>query len=189
MTLRARLSLGLVVLAAFALAAAGTVTYSTLRQYLYDRLDRQLDTDIHRPLTAQRTPLAPGGYLVVTGPRGDSVTFRYEDEPAPDLEGVTSGYQTVGAVEGSRRFRVLMTDLSGQTRVLALPLDDVERTLERLLATELVVAGIVLAALAGLGWFFVHRELRPLERMGATAGAIAAGDLSQRVDTANERTD
>jgi two-component system OmpR family sensor kinase len=35
----------------------------------------------------------------------------------------------------------------------------------------------------------VRRELRPLERIGETAGAIAAGELSRRVDTADPRTE
>ncbi|MGZ4200909.1 MAG: sensor histidine kinase, partial [Thermoleophilaceae bacterium] len=47
----------------------------------------------------------------------------------------------------------------------------------------------VLLALAALAWWVVRLGLRPLDRMGAVAGAIAAGDLSRRVTPANERTE
>jgi two-component system OmpR family sensor kinase len=47
----------------------------------------------------------------------------------------------------------------------------------------------VLAVLAALGWWLVRLGLRPLARIGATAGAIAAGDLSRRVTPADDRTE
>jgi two-component system OmpR family sensor kinase len=47
----------------------------------------------------------------------------------------------------------------------------------------------VLLALAGGAFFVVRLGLRPLERIGETAGAIAAGDLSRRVSPAEERTE
>ena len=43
--------------------------------------------------------------------------------------------------------------------------------------------------MAGLGWWVVRLGLRPLERMGDTAGRIAAGDLSQRVEPAEPDTE
>jgi two-component system OmpR family sensor kinase len=52
----------------------------------------------------------------------------------------------------------------------------------------LVAAGILLA-LAGVAWWVVRLGLRPLDRMGETAGAIAAGDLSRRVEPADEKTE
>ena len=47
----------------------------------------------------------------------------------------------------------------------------------------------VLAALAAMGWWVVRLGLRPLDHIGATAAAIAAGDLSRRVEQADERTE
>ena len=43
----------------------------------------------------------------------------------------------------------------------------------------------MLLALAALAWLLIRLGLRPLDRMGATAGAIAAGDLSRRVSPAD----
>jgi two-component system, OmpR family, sensor kinase len=47
----------------------------------------------------------------------------------------------------------------------------------------------VLAALAGLGLWVVRIGLRPLTAIGATAAAIAEGDLSRRVERAEPRTE
>ena len=47
----------------------------------------------------------------------------------------------------------------------------------------------MLLALALLAWWVVKLGLRPLEQMEETAGAIAAGDLSQRVDVVDEHTE
>lgn len=73
--------------------------------------------------------------------------------------------------------------------IAAVPLTEVEQTLRRLLLVEgLVILGVLLAL--GVSAFFVVRVgLRPLDRIEATAGQIAAGDLSKRVSPADERTE
>ena len=45
------------------------------------------------------------------------------------------------------------------------------------------------SGLGVLAWWIVRRNLRPLDEMAATAGAIAAGDLSRRVEPTDERTE
>ena len=47
----------------------------------------------------------------------------------------------------------------------------------------------MLLALAAFAWLLIRLGLRPLDRMGKTADAIAAGDLSRRVSPASERTE
>jgi len=47
----------------------------------------------------------------------------------------------------------------------------------------------VLVLLALLSWFLVRTRLRPLDRIGETADAIAAGDLSRRVEVATPKTE
>lgn len=77
----------------------------------------------------------------------------------------------------------------GGVTIAAVPLTDVEQTLSRLLLVEgLVIAG-VLIALAITAYFLVRLGLRPLDRIEATAGKIAAGDLSRRVSPATPRTE
>jgi two-component system, OmpR family, sensor kinase len=99
--------------------------------------------------------------------------------------------KVVSVSAGGTRYRVLAVqdrDDTGTT-VVALPLHDVEQTLHRLLLVEGLVIAAVLAALAALSFFVVRLGLRPLERMAATAGKIAGGDLSHRVEPDTERTE
>jgi two-component system, OmpR family, sensor kinase len=89
------------------------------------------------------------------------------------------------------RYRVFATaDPAGYgTTVVALPLADVDRTLHRLLAVEALVIAGVLLILASAAWAVVRVGLLPLDRMGHTAGAIAGGDLSHRVESTDPRTE
>jgi two-component system, OmpR family, sensor kinase len=100
---------------------------------------------------------------------------------------------TVGSHGGSGlRYRVLAAathDHPTLTTVVALPLREADATLDRLLRVEALVIGAVLLLLGALAWWVVRLGLRPLDRMGDTAGAIAGGDLSQRVSPATERTE
>jgi two-component system OmpR family sensor kinase len=77
----------------------------------------------------------------------------------------------------------------GGATIAAVPLREVDQTLDRLLLVEALVIGGVLLALAILSWLLVRVGLRPLDRIGTTAGAIAAGDLSRRVSPADPRTE
>ena len=81
------------------------------------------------------------------------------------------------------------TSQTAYTVVVAIPLTEVGGTLQQLLLIEILVSVGVLLGLAGVGWWLVRREMRPLEDMAATAGAIAGGDLSQRVEPAEPGTE
>jgi two-component system, OmpR family, sensor kinase len=96
-----------------------------------------------------------------------------------------------GRRDGQPRYRVLATPSpSGSgTTVVAVPLTDVDQTLRRLLAVEALVIGGVLLVLGALTWAVVRIGLLPLDRMGRTAGAIAGGDLSHRVEATDPRTE
>jgi two-component system OmpR family sensor kinase len=103
---------------------------------------------------------------------------------------------TTGSVGGSSlRYRVIVQDVQARptgahaTLVVAVPLRDIDQTLTRLRVIEGVVAAAVLVILGLLSWWLVRRELRPLEDMGVTAGAIAAGELSRRVPAGDPRTE
>ncbi len=88
-------------------------------------------------------------------------------------------------------YRALARPLSHGSGVIvvAVPLTDLESTLRQLLLIELVVSAVVLFGLGILSWVMVRRDLRPLEEITETAGAIAHGDLSQRVSQVNEATE
>jgi len=100
---------------------------------------------------------------------------------------------TAGSTAGGQApgFRVLVENVPGLGRVLvvAIPLTETRQTLTRLLTIEVVVSLAVLAALAAAAWWLIKRDLRPLEAMAVTADAIAAGDLTRRVQPAEPRTE
>ncbi len=87
------------------------------------------------------------------------------------------------------RYRVYaVADPEGAT-VVAAPTTDIDEALQRLLLLEALVIVIVLLALAAVAWAVVRVGLLPLDRMGHTAGAIAGGDLSRRVESTDPRTE
>ena len=100
-------------------------------------------------------------------------------------------YFTTHSVKGDVDYRVRASVDPGSNYVLivATSLKDVEGTLHRLVWIELLATAAVLVGIAVLGLWLVRRSLRPLDQMGATAAAIAAGDLTRRVDTADGRTE
>ncbi len=119
----------------------------------------------------------------------------------PDLPSHISGYSTqpdgskvayftTGPQEaGGPNFRVEATLQNGVNLIKAIPLTDQDSTLHTLFLTELAVtAGAIVLALFG-GWWLVRLGLRPLEDVEATADAIAAGNLDQRVPGADEPTE
>src|SRR5262249_47003536 len=76
LSLRARLLLGVLVLATVGLVAADAVTYTSLRSFLLDRVDSTLDAD-HQG--ASRARFGPGGGPPGGGPRAfgsDHVQWR-----------------------------------------------------------------------------------------------------------------
>jgi heavy metal sensor kinase len=64
-------------------------------------------------------------------------------------------------------------------------LNDLRRTALNL---TMVGGAILLIGLAG-GWWFVGRALRPVSEISATAAKISAGDLSQRINTAEAESE
>ena len=96
---------------------------------------------------------------------------------------------TVDALEGDERYRVQVSNERQGMLIVAMPLADVDATLDRLIRIEVVVTALVLGALAVLGLWLVGVGLRPLDDIGSTAAAIADGDLSQRVERLEPTTE
>jgi len=237
LSLRARLLLALIALAAVGLGVFAFVSYSELDSYLTERVDQQVQSAVPQvqralidelrtsdyenfippsqseegaggpgeaPGPGPAPQLPPGTYGQLLSPDDvvlSEVVFSYGESDlakpvVPDgLEvGTPSDHVepvTVGAREGgSGQFRLLEAEgPSGTTTIVAVPLSDAQATLDRLALIELVVAAIVLAALTGAAWWVVGAGLRPLRQMGEVAGDIAEGDLSRRVEPANEKTE
>ena len=118
--------------------------------------------------------------------------------PLPAIDGATALAQaatgepfTVESEGAGPRYRVLarVSPLTGEVVTVALPLGDVDRAVDRLVTVEVVAMGAVLLVLAAVAWWVVRLGVRPLKRMTATAGAIAAGELSLRVPEESPRTE
>lgn len=90
---------------------------------------------------------------------------------------------TVDAETGSLRYRVIVRSerRTGQPVVLALPMEDVDQAIERLLAIQALAAGVILATLGLVTFWVLRLGVRPVQQMTATAKAIGEGDLSQRI--------
>ncbi len=202
LSLRARLLLGVVVLAALGLVAADIATYSSLHSFLLTRVDNTLQADHvgaeHQDF--EHGNVSPNEYvqLRTTGGRliysSDVPHFPgTKAPPRPSLPRTITGlhrqgpdlvrYFTVPAVGGEGRYRVRASidDGSPNMLVIATSLSDVDSTLHRLLLIELLATAAVLAALAAVGLWVVRLGLRPLREIELTAAAITAGDLSRRV--------
>jgi two-component system, OmpR family, sensor kinase len=216
LSLRARLLAVVVSLTAAGLIVAGIATYASLRSFLVDRVDRTVTgnaTSLARSLEV-RGRLDPGDVdalgasnpgvyigLAVSGQplRWAPLGVRSGETPPPQpnlpANRATGAEErdhpfTVSAVSGGTRFRVQLVPLrGGQTLAVAAPLKDVADTLHQLLLVELIVALSVLGAIFVLGLWLVRLGLRPLGRIEGTAAAIAGGDLSQRVDNDDPRTE
>jgi two-component system OmpR family sensor kinase len=219
LSLRARLVLGVIVLAAAGLAVANIATYTSLRSFLLDRTDQSLrDTggglehfitdrgcEDHGPAPRGAEP---GDFVQLRSAAGAvvcsvQVTGLSGTAPSPpvlpesisvpgDSKGPEGGrYFTVRSKDGKERYRVGAWHVppANGTIVVATPLGDVDDTLGRLLLIELLVTAAVLAALAAGGLWVVRLGLRPLTAIGSTAEAIAGGDLTRRVERAEERTE
>jgi two-component system OmpR family sensor kinase len=137
---------------------------------------------------------APGAYVelrnannvaVVSGStRGDYATAepslprRFSGLDAPN----EVRYLTVDGRGKGPRFRLRVEQLpEGGMLLVALPLDEVSRTLHQLFLIELVVTGAALVTAIGVGLWLVRLGLKPLRDIETTASSIAGGDLSLRV--------
>lgn len=87
------------------------------------------------------------------------------------------------------QYRLQASALPGETLVVAARLDSVNATLSSLLHVELAVSAGVVVALLIMLTLLITRGLRPLEDMTAEAGAIAAGDLTRRVQPADDKSE
>jgi two-component system OmpR family sensor kinase len=213
MSLRARLLVVTLGLVALALTAAGWATHAALESFLVDRVDREL-VDARIPVTLDfgrgRGPSSlPADSLVrlrsAEGRDLDGYDVRFSDSRTElalpddvqpgfstvDLPGAAGEYRLLSVTDGSPVARQLPPGLlpDGASLVIGVPLTDVNDTLGRLVMIELAVGAVTLGGLALLALWLVRIGLRPLEEIGVTADAIAAGDLSQRVSDENPRTE
>jgi two-component system OmpR family sensor kinase len=214
--LRIQLVVAVLALVVLGLSATGVAAAAVLRNQLLGRVDTQLQSSMYAilapeggsaPRLGPQPSLPQVGsafYLGVFDGDGNVVGFTLRVPPgksqsAPRLPSLGNaqaqniGAQafTANAVAGGSSWRVLVQPLgSGNgTVVVALSLEDVQATVNQLVLIEVVVSLLVLLLLAGVAYAVVRTSLRRLVAVEQTAGAIAAGDLTQRIPAQDSRTE
>ncbi|MFI5284858.1 MAG: sensor histidine kinase [Candidatus Dormibacteria bacterium] len=217
MSLRLRLLLTLAPLFILGLAAADAGTYVALQSSLLQNVDNQLvalHDGAENALGHSGPPgqfdngggsgqLPPGTYGELVSASGAlsggglyggyvQPTPSHPVLPATIYKDASTTLLTVPGVGTWDSYRVLVTPDStqpGTDVVVAIPLDGVNTTLGTLLLFEIAISGGITIVVLVVTWLLVRRGMRPLERMGATARSIAAGNLGRRVSPSNERTE
>jgi two-component system OmpR family sensor kinase len=148
----------------------------------------------------------PMQQVVIPAPQFTFMPSRADTIPGPAVQanhdwvaGLVGKTVTVPAESGGGHWRLtafpaqFTNDATGQTFngtiIVGIDVSSVYRTLDGLALIDLIVSAVVLAALAIVGIAIVRSSLRPLTDIELTAGAIAAGDLSQRVPDRDPRTE
>jgi two-component system, OmpR family, sensor kinase len=106
-----------------------------------------------------------------------------------DIPATPYTVEGTGGVSQYRMTNWRENSFGGQNVVFAIPLTPVQSTLSQLLQLEALIGLGVLGAIAVLALLIIRIGLRPLQRMGAVAQDIAAGDLSKRVEPATPKTE
>jgi two-component system OmpR family sensor kinase len=207
--LSTRVALATLVIVALVLGAAGVATYDATRRSLLDRVDAQLHAlgGAQIPTGALLAPQsAPPPSSVGALVRSDivlalvaadgRVTVPPEARTEQPLPGIPTSLlararraplseaslATTRSSSG-KEYRIAARRITadGAVLIVAIPLTDVNSTLDQLLGSLLIfgAVGLIVATTATL--VAVRRSLRPLAEVAATADRIAAGDLSHRV--------
>jgi two-component system, OmpR family, sensor kinase len=189
----------LVTITSVVMGALGT---ALLHGYLLSRADQQLRDFA---MVASRNLSAPGRPLRPPPAGQPSQPFRFlievisaqgrvsvvetpPDAASPQitaarLKGPEEPFTVPATGAPGHSWRVLVRWLpGGRHAVVAYSLDDLNSTVTRLEIADAVAGAVAIVLLAGVGFPLVRVSLSPLARIGDTAAAIAAGDLSRRID-------
>ncbi|MFF1882806.1 sensor histidine kinase [Pseudarthrobacter sp. NPDC058196] len=206
-SLRSQLVAMIMALLIVALTVTGAVTLTLLHSYLQGQVDDKLNAAVdsarqQRSFTQLQAPSPiPTDYsLMLFAPGQQPYTFGGDPDDHPDITSITvdqaqarelAPFQVRGTDGQSWRV-VAVTVQNGQTTavvVIGLPLASVDDVLKH---ATLVVTGVGLLTLllaSLIASWTVSRSFRPLARVEKTAAAIAAGDLSRRVEVENPATE
>ena len=146
-------------------------------------------------------------YLAVGNPSLGRMTrvgssLRADDRPGPVLDAEVlltrvdrpgrSQPFTVAAESGGGEWRLVAIEVGPREQgvaVVGLSLDEVAATVRRIRLVQILGTLAVLSTLGLVSWWVLRLGVHPIEDMAATADAIAAGDLSRRVEHPGESTE
>jgi two-component system, OmpR family, sensor kinase len=214
-SLRIRVLVAATVLVTVTLAVMGVLGTALLRGYLLDRVDAQLKGfaaiasrtpdrgRAGRPYPAS-TPQHRGSaqlptdfFLEIVDPDGAvHVTPGSLHETSPPALSAAQLHRSAGPFTAAARndpghsWRVVVRAMTGgRHAVIAFSLDGEQSTVGQLETADAVAGIVAVVLLAGIGFPLVKASLKPLGRIEDTAAAIAAGDLSRRIDAPREHTE
>jgi two-component system OmpR family sensor kinase len=214
MSLRARLIVGIVFVAVVLVGAAALVTRTT-ESDLLTRIDDQLTSLPTNGDGAGGGPAGPGprghddrpytnlnyykGIVATDGsvttaqtPSGANATValpRISPDAALAALADRKPFTVDSNGSSGTRYRVLAVGNPNDRVLVALPLNDVDATVSRLVNLEVLATVLILAILGVVAFWVLRLGVRPVKQMTATATAIAAGDLSHRVPDVNPSTE
>ncbi|WP_400159940.1 ATP-binding protein [Arthrobacter sp. BPSS-3] len=207
-SLRSQLVAIMMALMLVALTATGAGTLALLHSYLQGQVDDRLKVAVETARQQQsfeqlqdQGPNVPTDYSLLLFTPGQPSVILGGKGPRPAIGSISpedahSRAEVPFQVRGTdgRNWRVVAVNVLDANRrnavvVIGLPLYPVDSVMEH---ATLVVVGVGLLTLV-LAFFIatwtVGRSFRPLSRVEKTAAAIAAGDLSRRVDVENPDTE
>jgi two-component system OmpR family sensor kinase len=182
----------------------GSLGTALLHGYLLGRADQQLRdfAAVASRNLAGGTPRLPRGRppgqprqpfqflieIISSGGRISVTEAPAQHAPLPQiassrLSRAREPFTVPAAGDPGHSWRVLVRTLpGGRHAVIAFSLDNLNSTVTRLEIADAVAGAVAIALLAGIGLPLVRISLSPLAKIGDTAAAIAAGDLSRRID-------
>ena len=221
-SLRRRLTITVAGLLVGASILVGLVSVLSLRSFLIDRLDAQLNSAVGRSQAAvderddhdkdnvspdpQRPLLAPGqaaGTLVIVrtagtataGVLGDRGVTYVSPAALGRLPNVRNNQLFNLHTAGLGNYRALQVQaMSGDSLIVALPMTEVDAATQQLVLVILLVTALGLGVTIIAGRYLIRYELKPLERVAATAQTVATlpldrGEVSLAERVAPEDTD
>jgi len=205
-SLRMRVMIAAAVLVTTASAVTGLLGTTLLRSYLFDRADAQLRS-FGSPVRAGRVPARiarakqpqlPSLFLVEEVSADGHVQLRggsVHGVPPPglsaaQLHGPAAPFTAAAAGDPGHFWRVLVRPVGDDRHVvIAYSLDALDAVETRLEIADTAAGAVVIVLLAAIGLPLVRVSLAPLARIEDAAEAIAAGDLSRRIDRPSSDTE
>ncbi len=206
MSLRSRITILTALLILFSTAALGAFVYFTASSIQYQTIDNGLSyavADARVQAMSDRPRPAPADAFIQMAigrvNRDGSITVLrqagYSSDPLPfptlTSAQIAQAQQSAITVPGPITYRVIarQPDPSRALAVAATPLTDVESNLKQLAISIGLGVALVTAIGAIASWAVVRRFFRPVDAMVESATAIALGDTSRRVPTAQPGTE
>lgn len=206
--MRTQLTLITGLLMALTVATTAILTASLYRQELIRQIDEDIFTNRHNVSMFLTSVGSAGPYdtgsfqQTIVRFYGESwdnegnLVYRIhaEGSDVPDIERLNArqaaahgsgAFNVPGLAMPQSQWRVQIYRLESDsgTVAIALPLDPVERSVERVTTLVITIGFLATLVVTMIAYGLVTTAFRPLNRVERTAAGIAAGDLSRRVPT------